>query len=145
MKENSKILLAEKGITDWNIVVCREASDAEKYAAEELQYFLKEISGATFPILDDNNEETAHEILVGNSRRINKLNLDNQTDKLGADGFVVCTEKGKLVITGGRPRGTLYGVYAFLEEHLGCRWFTPKVSSIPKRSVIEIPAIHDAQ
>jgi hypothetical protein len=145
VKENSKILLAEKGITDWNIVVCREASDAEKYAAEELQYFLKEISGVVFPILDDSREEMVHEILVGNSRRINKLNLDIQIDKLGADGFVVCTEKGKLVITGGRPRGTLYGVYAFLEEYLGCRWFAPKVSSIPKRSVIEIPAIHDRQ
>jgi hypothetical protein len=38
-----------------------------------------------------------------------------------------------LVIVCGRPCGTLYGVYSFLEDLLGCRWFTPCVARVPKR------------
>jgi hypothetical protein len=39
----------------------------------------------------------------------------------------------------------MYGVYTFLEEHLGCRWFSSKVSHIPKRKRIEIGPINDTQ
>ncbi|MCX6375978.1 MAG: DUF4838 domain-containing protein, partial [Armatimonadetes bacterium] len=43
-----------------------------------------------------------------------------------------------LVIAGGRLRGTMYGVYTFLEDVLGCRWYSSKVSFIPKRSSITL-------
>ncbi len=38
----------------------------------------------------------------------------------------------------------MYGVYTFLER-LGCRWFTPDVSRIPKLRTIEIPALDERQ
>ena len=37
------------------------------------------------------------------------------------------------LIAGGSLRGNLYGVYGLLEDHLGCRWFAPGASRIPKR------------
>ncbi len=44
---------------------------------------------------------------------------------LGQEGYWLLTRGNCLVIAGGPPRGTLYGVYGLLEDHLGCRWFTP--------------------
>ena len=39
----------------------------------------------------------------------------------------------------------MHGVYTFLEGHLECRWFHPKMSRIPKRQRVEVEAIHDTQ
>ena len=39
----------------------------------------------------------------------------------------------------------MYGVYTFLEDYLGCRWFHPEVSRIPKHQRAEIGAINDTQ
>jgi hypothetical protein len=48
-----------------------------------------------------------------------------------------------VVILGGAPRGTLYGVFGLLEEHLGCRWFTPEVRRIPVHERLVIPALDE--
>ena len=51
----------------------------------------------------------------------------------------------RLVIAGGPLRGNMYGVYGFLEDHLGCRWFAPGVSRIPKSPRLAIGPIDDRQ
>jgi hypothetical protein len=62
-------------------------------------------------------------------------------DGLGDEGYVIQPVGPHLVIAGTGPRGTLYGVYDLLEEHYGCRWFTPTVSRIPQMDSLAIPAI----
>ena len=42
--------LAENGKTDYTIVVPANASEVNKYAANELAFFLKEITGVQFPV-----------------------------------------------------------------------------------------------
>ena len=34
-----------------------------------------------------------------------------------------------MFLAGDRPRGTLYAVYTFLEDMVGCRWWSAKVST----------------
>ena len=36
-----------------------------------------------------------------------------------------------IAIAGGRPRGTLYGVYTFLEDYLGVRFLTADHTHVP--------------
>jgi hypothetical protein len=43
------------------------------------------------------------------------------------------------VLAGDRPRGTLYAVYTFLEDTVGCRWWTSEASFIPDRPDLTIP------
>ena len=43
-----------------------------------------------------------------------------------------------LVIAGTAKVGTLYGVYRFLEETLGVRWYTPEFTKTPKVKNLEI-------
>ena len=49
------------------------------------------------------------------------------------------------VIAGGALRGTMYGVYGLLEDHMGCRWFAPGVSRIPKQSRLVLGPIDERQ
>lgn len=60
----------------------------------------------------------------------------------GPVGFLLRTAGRNLIIAGGRQRGAMYGVYLFLEK-LGCRWFTPQVSRIPKLSTVRIPPLDE--
>jgi hypothetical protein len=45
------------------------------------------------------------------------------------------------MVSGGRPRGSLNAVYQFLEEYLGCHWWTPTESTIPNKSTINLEKI----
>jgi hypothetical protein len=145
VKDSCKYILAQKGSSDWKIVLGNHASPSEIHAAEELQYFLKEISGAALPIVKDDLNKSKHEIIVGDSEQLAQLRIKVDWNKLGDEGFIINTVDECLVIAGGKLRGTLYGVYTFLENYLGCRWFSSKVSSIPKKDTVEIPSIEVEQ
>src|SRR5439155_22882559 len=59
---------------------------------------------------------------------------------LGNDGFIIKTIGDRLVIAGPGPRGSMYGTYDLLEK-LGVRWFTSKVTLVPKKSTVALPAL----
>ncbi|MCS7316085.1 MAG: DUF4838 domain-containing protein, partial [Bryobacterales bacterium] len=124
------------------IVLARDASPSERHGARELQRFLHEISGAQLPIASEEARPRGPWILVGRSRLVERLGVRADWNALGPEGFLVKTAGRNLVIAGGRQRGTMYGVYVFLEK-LGCRWFTPEVSRIPKSPTIRIPPLDE--
>ncbi|MCW5977276.1 MAG: DUF4838 domain-containing protein [Bryobacteraceae bacterium] len=136
------ITLAENGASTYSIALSSEASSSEKRAAAELQRFLEEMSGARLPIVGD--EASGDLIVVGAGRALDRLKLNLPFERLGPEGFVLKTAGRNIAIAGGRQRGSMYGVYAFLEK-LGCRWFTPEVSRIPKRRTIEVPPLDERQ
>ena len=141
----SKLTLADNGASPYRIVIAQSASPSEKHAAEELQTFLEQTTGARLPIVTDESPPQDREILLGDSTRLAALGIDLNLAALGDEGFLIRTAPPRLVIAGGSKRGTLYGVYAFLEDHLGCRWFTPTVSRIPNTPHLEIGPIEDRQ
>ncbi|MDP6356988.1 MAG: DUF4838 domain-containing protein, partial [Planctomycetota bacterium] len=59
---------------------------------------------------------------------------------LADESYQLLVDDRRVVIRGGSPRGQLYGVYSFLER-LGCRWFTPKVSRIPRRLTLKLEGL----
>ncbi|HEX5025320.1 MAG TPA: DUF4838 domain-containing protein, partial [Agriterribacter sp.] len=50
-----------------------------------------------------------------------------------------------IFIVGGRKRGTMYGVMSFLENELGCRWYTPAVSVIPQKEKLIFRRYHHSE
>ena len=130
-------VLAEAGRSDYTIRLRAEATPAERHAAEELQRFLKEIGGVELPIREAGSLP-ARAILVGRDAETDRLAPDVDWAKLGGEGLVVRTAGPHLLLAGGRPRGTLYAVYSFLEEELGCRWFAPDCSRMPKQKRLVI-------
>lgn len=138
-----ELVLADGGKSSYQIVVAAEASPPVRHAAQELQTFLREMSGAVIPIVTDRELRGPREILVGDSGHLRTLDAKIDFAALGREGYVVRTIGSHLVIAGGEPRGTLYGVYGLLEDHLGCRWFTPAVRQIPKQPRLTVPALDE--
>jgi len=140
-----ELVLAEKGKSAYSIVVSDAASVSTKHAAEELQAFLEQITGAKLPIVSDRQPMQAREIILGNNAHLAKLKTNIDFKSLGAEGYVIRTVGQRLLIAGGEPRGNLYGVYGLLEDHLGCRWFAPSVNRIPRRERLIVGPIDDRQ
>ena len=128
---DSSLVLVNNESTDYRIVVSAQAIPSERYAAEELQTYLQKATGVRLAIVNDGEPSTAREILVGESKRLQELKVSLPGAKLGSDGFILRTQGGRLIIAGGKPRGTLNGVYTFLEEQIGVRWFTPELEKVP--------------
>ncbi len=138
---SAAISLSSGGRSSYSIVVATNALPSERYAATELQSYLEKISGAKLPIVTDDVRPGSREILLGDNAHLRKLGSKVDFAGLGTDGFVLRTAGDRLIIAGGKPRGTLYGVYELLEQKLGVRWFTPEVESVPRTNHILLPAL----
>ena len=134
--------LATNGQSDFVIALASDAVPAEKTAARELQKYIQQISGANLPVKSETNvPEKAPQILVGAGPRVRKMLANQNWNALGADGIVLKTIGNKLILAGGRPRGTLYAVYEFLET-LGCRFWAQGEETIPTQKTVQIPALN---
>ncbi len=144
--DNQDLLcLINSGKSDYRIVIPRNANDVEKEAASELQKYLKEISGARLPVRKERRRIRKHEILIGNTQQLNKVAPEMHLPDLKEDGFAIVTADDNLIITGGREKGTLYGVYSFLEKYLDCRLYSSSVRYIPDKPSVFIGKINEIQ
>lgn len=115
----------------WDIVVADEAIPSEVYAAQELQGTLKEATGVELPIVDKTDRPDRH-VYVGPSRALEASPIGFKTDELGPEDLRIVIRGRNIAIAGGRTRGTLYGVYVFLEDYLGVRFLTTDHTYVPK-------------
>jgi len=141
--QSGEIEIAKGGKSPYVIVLPADASPSTRHAAQELQHFLKQMTDAELPIVADNSPAREEEILLGNNRRLQDLGITIDWKSLGDEGYTLRTVGKRLVIAGGALRGNLYGVYGLLEDHLGCRWFAPGVSRIPKCERLIIPPLDE--
>lgn len=133
------LTIAEQGRATAVIVLADDASEPEQYAAAELSNFLGQITGADFKIVTTVPDDVTR-LLVGPGAARVAL-PDFTTRGLGSDGIVIKTVGHDLVLAGGEPRGTLYAVYTFLEDELDCRWWSSRVSTIPRNASIQVGAL----
>ena len=123
------------GRTDYAIVTGRAAGESEQWAARELQHWLKQVSGADFPLRKADEVTGERVIVVGYNEQTRRLAGASVTEPAAGDeSFRYWNNGPTLLILGGRERGTMYGVMSFLERELGCRWYTPRVSLAPARA-----------
>lgn len=132
----AQLKLAQDSATDYTIVQSGDASGPEKFAAEELAMFLKRVTGAGFPIANATDGKRIH---VGWTEFAKQHGIE--CEKLGEEEWVMRTVGDDLILTGGRPRGTMYAVYEFLEDYVGCHWLDRKTEIIPSKPTLDIPAI----
>jgi len=132
--ERINYTLFENSKTNYRIVVGRDASESEQWAASELQKCLMEISDAKFEIVSDESKLTENEIVVGYNKHSQQLlGKDfNPPDSLD-ESFTYKNINSNIVLIGGKQRGTMYAVFSFLEDIFGVRWYTPSVTTVPRR------------
>lgn len=123
----------------YSIVLQEGASPSEEYAATELQAHFEACTGVELPILHEAPPGSAPMIVLGSGPVARSLGVDPQPAELGEQGYVIRTVPPHLVIAGTPAAGTLYGVYDFLEKHLGVRWHAPGVTKTPHLSELPLP------
>ena len=122
------------------------ASPSQVYAAEELQRFTEQMTGVKLPITTDEAPLPGGAVLLGDTRFTAEL-LGSPADvkALGEDGFRLVRRGERLLVLGGRVRGTLYGAYELMERFGGCRWYSSWHSVIPRRDTFAVPALDETQ
>ena len=126
---NAANWLFRDGKSDYKIVISASASTSEKTAAKELQQYIEQMSGCLLPITNDLNTSSPR-VIVGYNARLALL-TGTMEPAANDESFTYQTVGKDLLIWGGSQRGTMYGVFAFLERELGIHWLTPKCTVLP--------------
>lgn len=138
-EDKNQLLMVEDGVSPYSIVLPEAAIAAEVTAAGQLQDYLQRVTKAKLPIVKESQvTASTPQILVGNSARAQALVERREWQRVGKDGIIIKTVGRQLILTGDRPRGALYAVFQFLEDEVGCRWWTPTESMLPERPTLKI-------
>jgi hypothetical protein len=132
--------LARSGVPLFRVEVASGAGAAEEFAAEELRRHLLEMVGVG-PHLRNSSASRGSEngvVLHVNDREA--AARAGIAPALRPEQFHLESREGALYLLGGGPRGVLYGVYELL-DHLGCRWFTPELSRVPRDPNLRLPPL----
>ena len=121
--------LTRNGKPAARIVVAQQTA-ADLTAAQLLQRFVRESTGATLPLLHDVTPRKG-DILIGAS----------DTAGLAEDGFRLRTQEGVLRISSGGDKGAVYGVMTLLERYLGLDYFAAGVYELDRNPTVTLPAM----
>ncbi len=108
------------------VILPNHASDAEIFAAQELIGYISKMSHAVLPQRQESSRHSNSQvkIFLGRTAEARRHELAFAKSVTPGDAFKIVTKGTDLFIFGKGDRGTLYGVYEFLERH-GVRWLMP--------------------
>jgi len=114
----------------WNIVIPEAPIPSELRAAQEFQNHFELASGHKLEIVIATSRPDRHIFLgAGKAMRASAVGFD--VDEFGPEDLRIIIRDDNIAIAGGRTRGTLYGVYTFLEDYLGVRFLTRDHTHVP--------------
>lgn len=105
--------------SDYKVVVSEEATEMERYAAQELVGYLYQSTGVTLELIEDTGlyfNESGRYLSVGETSLLTGSGVTNDYDDLKEDGFKIQTKGNAVIMVGGGDYGTLYSVYEFLSH-----------------------------
>ena len=134
--------IAENGMPWFRVVSPPHPTPAEEFAAEELRRHLLALLSLP-PVVNWDQAVPADQppvsLCINCREREQAAGLNAATLTPTPESFHLAPVADRtFFIIGGGVRGTLYGVYDLLDR-LGCRWFTPDVTHIPRRQDLDLP------
>ena len=133
--------LIQEGKCDYSIVIAENASETEEFAAEELAAFINDVTGANLSLKRDNEvaySKTEKIISIGKNKLSKKAGITLSAEEVNTDGFAFKNVGDMIFINGYYDRGTLYGVYDFIEKYLGVKFLTYDTTYIPEQKDVMI-------
>lgn len=127
-----KIALCVNGKTDFTVVLPEVCSEALLHAVETLQNVFKQMTGAELPaIREPEKNASKHCICIDTA-------MDTARPEAAdvGDGYHMAVSEGGVSVCGATQAGTANGIYAFLEDVLGCMFLTPEDTYIPGRKTV---------
>lgn len=148
----SDFVIVQYGKPECSIITPENPSDQEKFAVNELNFFVNKITGINLEARSDSMPiQSDNIILIGtyeNNRYINSLynkRLLQNVDNLRDDEFIVTNINdgniNMLVTTGKPPRGVIYAVNRLIEEMIANITGLKPVDldfDLPRRSTLSI-------
>jgi len=107
-----------------SIVVAADADEPSKNAAKELQMWISRITKAELPIVHEAVEEDGTFLFLGEAFAKEHFS-DDVRALAGSDGFAIRTRGNRIHIFGADSKGTLNGVFAFVENNSDLIWARP--------------------
>ena len=131
-----KRIIAENGKGYYHIVTNRIPHGAEMYASSVLYQYIYKATGAIVPCYSDVERcpRRTPEIHIGPCVR----GMETDVSALSDDGFIIRTRGEDIVIAGKTPRGTVYGVYHFLEKYINFKCFTKDIETFDHVDVLAV-------
>ena len=142
MTAQARMQIVKDGTARSLIVTQPGATSAERHAASELAAALEQITGAKFETRELADGAADSAIVIGPGPLAAKLFPEVELYGFGGEESIIRTKGAHLLLAGGRPRGTLYAVYRFLQDELGVRYFAPWASHFPKRATLSVGALN---
>jgi len=137
--QNAKIVLSSLGRTSYTIVTGDSPTITEVTASQQLSAYLNQVTGAEYKIESQSSHSTGNAIYVGRTDKAKLHNLDGAG--MASEEWAIKTTGKDIILTGGNPRGTLYAVYHFLEDHIGIRWWNVSEEYVPNKPNLKISPI----
>jgi len=155
----AKLDLVSGGRSVYTIVIPDDPLPADRRAATILQKYLGQISGASLPVIGESDfKKAGAAAAVGASGRSDGSGRSDAASgrmaiylgrtaeasaaydfsKVRDDGFFIATNASAVFIAGVHGKGTVYGVYDFLDHYLGCRKFSAGPAYVPHASSLQI-------
>ncbi len=141
----SPLNLVEKGRSVYRIVLDPQATESDRRAADVLRKYVGEISGAWLLIVEEPMKKKGPAVWILSAGHAAGFRGSVDWNRLEDDGFTIKTENDDLIIAGGKKKGSLNGVYSFLERYLGCRMYTPTAEFVPKQRTLSLAPFEDTQ
>ena len=118
------------------LVLPEGATEAEQYAAWELQKHIFRMTGKTPGVTG--RDESAEGVRIRIGRAAGEATLV-RLDGLADDSYIVVYRKDDILLAGNNDRGTLYAAYDFLKQQ-GCGWYWPGPSGevVPQRETLQM-------
>jgi len=114
-----RVLVAEGGKTEFQIVLPAEPTEVDRYAAAQLAFYLELSTGAKFPLI----ESKAHNAGGGPAIFLG-WNEDGSPAKSAGREYAAVSDHGNIYLSGAGMHGNLYAVVDFLEHAIKWRWFS---------------------
>ena len=136
--------LAVDGKTDYAIVRPAECSPVDDYAIQELAGYLKQITGADFPLVEpDDMADGAPSIFIGLSAPALSHLGPGPLAELDDQEYVARSIGRNIFLYGKGAHGNLHAVFEFLETSLGWRWYSVfEVAVLPSTPTIRLRPFH---
>lgn len=133
--------LITNGKSDYKIVYNENGAAAEYTAASELQNYLKQATGVKLPLTEQSEISPSLDgkyISVGNTSLWKLTGIEANKKELNGDGFYIRTMGNSILVNGATARSVLYGVYQFLEDNAGVRFFADDCTYVPHLDILSV-------
>ena len=125
-------------LQQFSVMTAAQPLSGVKNAAEDLIRLIEFSEGVSLPLVNDQTK-TAHAIILGETAADTEK-IISARQEIKDDGYALIEDNGNLYISGIIARGTANGVYDFLQNYLGIRFYSDTFTYVREDGRNDVPA-----